>query len=124
MSAVARLETLVELDDADVRLMSVSARHEAVLEDGRRVVLLDNRGWSGGPGIDAAEVEETARSVVGPDEPFDGQSQEYMESTHWDYLAEILRRQGVVVAGPELRLLRHDVVMGERLRGWLAGPAQ
>jgi hypothetical protein len=26
--------------------MSVSARHEVVLADGRRVVLLDDRGWS------------------------------------------------------------------------------
>jgi hypothetical protein len=43
---VARLVTPVELRDADARRMSVSARHEAELVDGRRVLLLDDRGWS------------------------------------------------------------------------------
>lgn len=48
MAAVARLVTLVDVDDdvADPRQMSVSARHEAVLVDGRRLLLLDDRGWS------------------------------------------------------------------------------
>lgn len=136
MGAVARLETLVELDHADALTMSASARQEAVLEDGRRLVLLDDRGWSAAlnrlgpevPDIRAVssikDIEHTARSVVGPDEPFDGHSQEHMESSHWDHLSEILRRQGVVVPAPELRRLRHDVVIGEGLRDWLAGPAQ
>jgi len=42
------LVTFVEVDDAvaDPRQMSVSARHEAVLMDGGRVLLLADRGWS------------------------------------------------------------------------------
>jgi hypothetical protein len=28
------------------RYLSVSARHEAVLTNGRRIVILDDRGWS------------------------------------------------------------------------------
>jgi len=45
---VTRLVTFVDVDDnvADARQMSVSARHEAVLVNGRRVLLLDDRGWS------------------------------------------------------------------------------
>ena len=44
---VARLVTLLDLDGgAGARSMSVSARHEAVLADGRRIVLLDDRGWT------------------------------------------------------------------------------
>jgi hypothetical protein len=131
MSAVARLETLVEVDDYgnnDARTMSVSARLEAVLADGRRFVLLDDRGWSGSLNRPSAEVpdiwavtsvrdiEETARAVVGPDEPFDGRSQEYMEATHWAFISEVLRQQGVVVGAQELQRLSHDVVIGERLQ--------
>jgi len=48
MSAVTRLVTFVDLAEGvgDTRQMSFSARHEAVLLDGRRVLLLDDRGWS------------------------------------------------------------------------------
>jgi hypothetical protein len=97
MTTVARLVTRVDVDDngADARCMSVSACHEAVLVDGRRVVLLDDRGWTDSlhrvsveevavrhslrediPDIWAVtsveDIEETARCVVGPDEPFEG----------------------------------------------------
>jgi hypothetical protein len=51
MTRVARLLTLVDLNDGhdegpEARRLDVSARLEAVLADGRRVVLLDDRGWS------------------------------------------------------------------------------
>jgi hypothetical protein len=116
MSAVARLETLVEVDDYDdARTTSVSARLEAVLADGRRFVLLDDRGWSGSLNR-LFDIEETARAVVGPDEPFDGRSQEHMEATHWAFISEVLRQQGVVVGAQELQRLSHDVVIGERLQ--------
>ena len=48
MAAVTRLVTLVDLREevADASQMSVTARHEAVLTDGRRLLLLDDRGWS------------------------------------------------------------------------------
>ena len=116
------------VEDADARRISVSARHEAVLEDGRRVLLLDGRGWSGtlgGAGADGVadiwaltsekDVAETARVVVGPDEPFGGRSQEDMETDHWNALAEHLRAQGVVVDAGELRRLPHEVVLSEPL---------
>ena len=102
--------------------MSVSARHEALLADGRRVLLLDDRGWSeegNVPDIWAVQsvedIEETARSVVGPDEPYGGRLQEDMEADHWASLSEILRRQGVVVDAQELKRLPHVVVLSERL---------
>jgi hypothetical protein len=91
MAAVARLVTLVDVNDdvADARHMSVSARHEAVLVNGRRLLLLDDRGWNsslkrfemdevpdgdslreGVPDIWAVtsveDIEEEARVVVGP----------------------------------------------------------
>jgi hypothetical protein len=134
MSVVARLVTLVDLRDNDLGgQMSFSARHEAVLEDGRHLLLLDDRGWSSSfprttADSDSArdvpdfwattsreEIEETTRFVVGPDEPFGERSQEDMERDHWAYLAGILRQQGVAADADGLKDLPHDIVLSERL---------
>ena len=140
MAAVTHLVTLVDVDEgnSDARQMSVSARHEAALADGGRALLLDDRGWtssalisypvdelSGGDsppeqpdpwaGTTVEEIEETARVVVGPDEPPDGHSQEEAEEAHWAYLAEVLREHGLVVDPLELKQLPHEVVLSERL---------
>jgi hypothetical protein len=106
--------------------MSVSARHETVLTNGGRGLLLADRGWSasGPPNIWAVtSVEEradTARMVVGPDEPFGGRSQENIEADHWASLAAVLRHQGVDVDALELGRLPHDVVLGEQLLARIA----
>ena len=141
MSAVTRLVTFVDLAAGvgDSRQMAVSARHEAVLLDGRRVLLLDGRGWSSSartafyagdasdrdsareeqPDIWAMtsveDIEQTARTVVGPDEPLEGSSQEDAEQGHWRYLSNVLRQHGVVVDALDLRRLPHEVVLSERL---------
>ena len=115
--------TSVDLsDDADDdRRLSVSARHEAELAGGRRVLLLDDRGWSasGPPDIWAhtsvEEIADTARTVVGPDEPHGGRSAADMAADHWTEMAGRLRRSGVVVDAAELRRLPHDVVLSERV---------
>jgi hypothetical protein len=127
---VTRLVTSVDVrdDDSGTRRMSVSARHEAVLADGRRVLLLDDRGWSvsGPPDIWAVtSVEElvaTARTVVGPDEPFGGHSQEDMAAGHWAALVGVLRQQGVVADALEMRRAPHDVVLSERLLARIGHP--
>ena len=132
MTAVTRLVTHAELDQADTnaRQLSVSARLEAALADGRSVVLLDDRGWSSflsGDGADirewasAEDIADTARMVVGPDGPFDGQTEEQAEAAHWAALADILKRHGVDASGSELARLPHDVTFGDRLRAWMAG---
>lgn len=131
MVHVTHLVTYVEVADAvaDPRRASVSASHEAVLSNGDRVLLLEDRGWrvSGPPdvwsSISADEIENTARVVVGPDEAFDGHSQEDMEASHWACLAAVLRRQGADVEGSALRELPHDVVLGERLLARLSASA-
>jgi hypothetical protein len=141
---VARLLTFVDIvdddDDPDARRMSVSARHEAVLADGRRVLLLDDRGWTeelrvvwddepsaqecrllGLPGIwastTAEEMKRTARDVVGPDEPFEGRTHVDMDASHWDYLTRILRNHGVQVEAAELKALPHNIELSDRLLG-------
>lgn len=124
MTVGMRLATYVDLDNgtADLTQMSLSARLEAVLSDGRRLVLLDDRGWSSSGPTDiwgtmsVEDLKETARTVVGPDEPSDGRSPADMAADHWLHLAEILRRQGLDVDAQDLERLPHDVVLSERLR--------
>ena len=78
--SLMRLVTFVDVDSADLRRISVSALHEAELADGRRLLLLDDRGWSESGPLDiwaTTSVEDivfTARTVVGPDEPFGGRT--------------------------------------------------
>ncbi|MFP8943022.1 hypothetical protein ACLIYM_16515 [Streptomyces fenghuangensis] len=135
MTTVARFATHVELDDAsDARRLSLTARFEAVLADGRTVTLLADRGWSSsvsGDGtngtadlrqwLPAEDIETTARTVVGPDEPFGGRTHEQMAADHWASIADDLGQRGVEADARELASLPHDVVLGERLRAWLQG---
>ncbi len=104
-------------DEGGDARVSVSARHEAVLSDGRRVVLLNDRGWSGGTWADETvdELERTARFAVGPDEAFEGRTQADMEADHWDALARVLQQQGVEVEAAELKVLPHDVELSDRV---------
>jgi hypothetical protein len=134
-----------ENDRRSTRRMSMSASHEAVLGDGRRVVLLDDRGWSEelrvvgdhelsrqeGKVVDplgiwayetAEEVERTARVVVGPDEPFTGHTHAEMEASHWDSLARVLQQEGIDVRAAELKALPHDVDLSDRVLARLGVP--
>jgi hypothetical protein len=130
VKAVARLVTRVDLDaDAgDGRRLAFGARLEAVLVDGRRLPLLEGRGWTTelagaapatAPIVTAEEIGATARVVVGPDEPPPGRSHEDVERAHWEHLADALRRQGVAADAHELSALRHDVELGARLQARL-----
>jgi hypothetical protein len=126
------VEAPPESGEVDPRRITVSVRHEAVMDDGSRLLLLDDRGWTqeargaGANEIDdlwsitsERDIVETARAVVGPDEPFGGHSQDYMETSHWNTLAEHLRAQGVVADAGDLRRLPHDIVLSDRLRARL-----
>jgi hypothetical protein len=106
------------------------------LDDGSRLLLLDDSGWTQelrGAGADAIDdlwaltserdIVETARTVVGPDEPFGGRNRDDMETDHWNALAEILRAQSVVADAGDLRQLPHDVELSDRLRARLGQSA-
>lgn len=127
-SPAARLLTLVDFDGHVTRGgFSVSARHELELITGGRIRLLGDRGWSSsglgniGESMTIQEIEDTARVVVGPDEPFDGYSHEDMETDHWNELQRTASRQGVSVSAAELKRLPHDVELSPRLRSRLRG---
>jgi hypothetical protein len=133
MARPIRLVTVVDVgDDADPRCLSVSARQATLLDDGRRVLLLGDRGWSetlGGSGANEVadiwavtpeqDIAATARVVVGPDEPFGERSQADMETDHWNALTATLRAHGVAGDAGVLRRIPHDVVLSESLLGRL-----
>jgi len=124
IGTVQGLLTLADLDDRDPNGYSVSVRHDAVLSDGRQVVLLDDRGWSSGRSVDGETVDEvkrTARMVVGPDEPAAGRTRAEMEANHWATLERKLENAGIRTDGVELKALPHEVVLSDRLRRRLKG---
>jgi len=115
---VQGLQTLVDLDERDPNGCSVSVRHDAVLSDGRQVVLLDDRGWTSSRWVDSEtidEVKRTARMVVGPDEPPSGRTRAEMEANHWATLEWKLENAGIRADGVELKALPHEVVLSDRL---------
>jgi hypothetical protein len=118
---VERLVTTADVDDGapDDGHVAVRACHEAVLTDGRRLLLLDDRGWgstAAWAAVSVPDVEETTRMVVGPDEPAEGGTWEESQAGHWAYVARRLHGHGLSVDPAELRRLPHDVVLGDRLR--------
>jgi hypothetical protein len=138
VAAVARLITFADVNDwpgQPAGQVSCSAVLKAELADGREIVLLDDRGWSGsvrfagggGPSdqwshVTREDVEETARTVVGPDEPADGESQEDAARMHWAFLAAALEDRGGEASAEALRSLPHVVVLSDRLLRRIAGP--
>ncbi|HEY6740399.1 MAG TPA: hypothetical protein VI076_16260 [Actinopolymorphaceae bacterium] len=111
-------------EERDPHQVSVSATLSVVLESGERVTLLDDRGWASSARWDEttmAEIEDTARTVVGPDEPIEGQTYEEAAADYWSYLVDLLGQQGITAHGDVLRSLPHDVVPSAELRARLNG---
>jgi hypothetical protein len=118
LSKPKRLVTYADLDNRDVRGRNIRARHQLELSDGRRVLLLDDRGWGSSnsfAGRSVEEIKRTTRMVVGPDEPPEGRTREEEARLHWDHLAQVAQRQGVIIGSAELRALPHDVELSEQL---------
>ncbi len=138
MDGVQRLVTSVDVDraaEAEVgceRGIPISALLELELASGRRVVLLDDRGWSSSTSgsIDVwastslESITATARMVVGPDEPPEGRSRAQEAAMYWGSLADTAREQDVRVGPEDLAALPHDVDVSEEVRARLARTAE
>lgn len=126
MGEIERLVTVVDLDDRDSSEHSAWAHLYAVLANGDRITLLEDRGWSSSAPItdrSSQEIRATAKMVVGPDEPWGDQTRGQAEEAHWTYLEDKLRDAGVSVQEGTLKTLSHDVEMSDRLRSRLVDSA-
>ena len=113
-------------EDERERTLSFEVVEFALLADGRRVTLLDDRGWSsafrGADGsethwdhLTAVSIERDVLNVVLPDD-----AEETGETHEWAWFAERLRDEGVETTVDELKDLPYEVVLSPRLRARLA----
>lgn len=133
MTTPERLVTRIALDDeaheGDRWQVSISAVLTLETADGRRVTLLDDRGWHTSGPVDMwawttpTDLADTARTVVGPDEPLDGESHDEAAASHWGVLAAVAGSQGIAVAPDVLAALPHDVEMAPEIHDRLHGRA-
>lgn len=111
----------------DARSQSFSVSEFVTLEDGRRVILHEDRGFtigwrsSGEPGSGDIRGHETRDSitrdvlnVVLPDDD------ECAEDHPWSWLAELARARGLDVTAEDLRGLTYEVVLTDKVTQWLA----
>jgi hypothetical protein len=98
----------------------------AALEDGRRVVLHEDRGFTLGWGSSGASapnavhggdtvdtITQSVLNVVLPDD-------DACEEAHpWSWLAELARARGLDVTEADLRDLPYEVILTEQVTRWL-----
>jgi hypothetical protein len=120
---VVELVAECELVETSGSRTSFDVVEYAVLSDGRRVTLLDDRGWSQtthglAPGetwpLTADDVRRDVLNVVLPDD-----AETSGEEHEWRWFVERLHDAGVDVTRDELRALPYRIAFGERLRAAL-----
>lgn len=111
----------------EARSQSFSVSEFVTLEDGRRVTLHEDRGFtigwrsSGEPGSGDIRGHETLESitrnvlnVVLPDDD------ECAEDHPWSWLADLARARGLNVTAEDLRGLAYEVILTDKVTRWLA----
>jgi hypothetical protein len=111
----------------EARSQSFSVSEFVTLEDGRRVILHEDRGFtigwrsSGESGSGDIRGHETLESmtrnvlnVVLPDDD------ECAEDHPWSWLADLARARGLNVTAEDLRGLPYEVIFTDKVRRWLA----
>ena len=119
---IVALGALCDLGPAsgDEGSQSFSVGEFALLDDGRRVMLHSDRGFTlGAPegkvkdGLTAESLTQDVLNVVLPDDD------DSMDDHPWSWLAELARARGLDVPEEHLRELPYDVVLTDRLTRWL-----
>jgi hypothetical protein len=111
----------------EARSQSFSVSEFVTLDDGRRVILHEDRGFtiglrsSGEPGTRDPRGHESLESmtrnvlnVVLPDDDECG------EEHPWSWLADLARARGLDVTAEDLRGLPYEVIFTDEVRRWLA----
>jgi hypothetical protein len=114
----------------DARSQSFSVSEFVTLDDGRRVILHDDRGFTIGLGGGSERYEdlrtgETRESIIHnvllvvlPDDDETAQGEDHP----WSWLAELARARGLNVTAEDLRGLPYEVVLTDELTRWLEQP--
>jgi len=105
----------------DEHSQSFSVSEFALLENGQRVILHEERGFTIGSGTGAIRDYETPDSitqdvlnVVLPDD-------DESEDDHpWSWLAELARARGLDVTAEDLQGLPYEVILTDNVTRWLA----
>ena len=109
----------------EARSQSFSVSEFATLEDGRRVILHEARGFtiswrsSGESGSAPETCEGITRDVLTTVLPDDD---ECGEDHPWSWLADLARARGLNVTAEDLRGLPYEVILTDKVRRWLAPP--
>jgi hypothetical protein len=112
---------------ADARSQSFSVSEFVTLEDGRRVLLHDDRGFTIGLGSSSERYEDLrayetrdsiTRNVLNVVLPDDEESAA-VENHPWSWLAELARARGLNVTAEDLRGLGYEVILTDKVSRWL-----
>jgi hypothetical protein len=108
------------------RSQSFSVSEFVTLEDGRRVILHEDRGFTIGLGSSREStadlrrgetIESLTRDVLNVVLPDDD---EPAEDHPYSWLADLARARGLNVSADDLRSLPYDVIFTDEVRRWLA----
>lgn len=117
--AVVGLGAWAELVRKDQQGMDFDVHEFAVLEDGRRVTLHQERGFStSATRTTASEVKRDVLTTVLPDN-----AEVTGEDHPWEGLASLIRNHGVAVAPGQLKTVPYVVEFGPRLTALLESGA-
>lgn len=103
------------------RSQSFSVSEFALLEDGRRVILHQDRGFTVGSNqgpvrdhLTPAAITDDVLNAVLPDDD------ETADAHPWPWLADLALARGLDVTPDDLRRVPYEVVLTDRLERWLA----
>jgi len=117
---VVSLGAWSELARADQRGMDIDVHEFAMLDDGRRLTLHQERGFStSATHLTADHVQRSVLTTVLPDD-----AEVTGEDHPWEWLASLIRTHGVAVTPEQLKTVPYVVEFGSRLAALLESERQ
>lgn len=110
------LVTLIRVGDPKSPKINVSRLLLIELDDGERVPVLTDGGWSSSglwEDSDLKDLESTAIVVVGPDAPYDDFDEAHMAREYWEHLEHEAKLRNVDITAAQLSALPHHVEVSE-----------
>jgi len=113
--SVVGLGAWAELARKDQQGMDIDVHEVAVLDDGRRLALHQERGFStSATHMTADHAEQSVLTTVLPDD-----AEVTAEDHPWEWLASLIRNHGVAVTPDQLKAVPYVIEFGPRLSALL-----